>query len=368
MNADSVITIVEVGMEGGGFTVFGHHSSVEPRDGAAWIFWRESGAMYLDDNDDEAWRFEKSGTMSDLALACSPELFRCYPIALHPDFVPWFRRALTLYQECLIGGQHLTEPWAQEFYEPLIDAWSRVIADAEQSQRAINNETHRETKEGMKLSDALQTGELFATEYSALLEACRALPAAQGNYHIKDFVENLLLTVLDFQMNTKAVVKAMQYFASRTKQDAADLAGLKLLIGEYPDDKPGNTALAQRLWGYNLWTRAAMLRHLITFFEESNVKDQPSLEQWALGAQFKKHFEGRVKGLGYAVFNWLVIRQGVESIKPDVHVLRFVEKAIGRPVKETIAVEALIRVAKDLDMAVHKLDWAIWETGRSTVA
>ena len=88
------------------------------------------------------------------------------------------------------------------------------------------------------------------------------------------------------------------------------------------------------------------------------------MEHWAQEAQFKSHFEGKVKGLGYAVFNWLVIRQGVETIKPDVHVLRFATKAIGRSVKETVAVEALIRAAKDLGMPVHKLDWAIWEAGR----
>ncbi len=98
------------------------------------------------------------------------------------------------------------------------------------------------------------------------------------------------------------------------------------------------------------------------------VTDQASLERWAQEAQFETHFQGKVKGLGYAVSNWLVIRQGVESIKPDVHVLRFVEKAIGRPVKETVAVEALVRAAKDLETPVHKLDWAIWEAGRGGAA
>lgn len=205
---------------------------------------------------------------------------------------------------------------------------------------------------------------LTESEYAGLVAACRALAPAQGNYHITNFVENLLLTVVDFQMNTKAVVKAMQNFKANTQKDAADLDGLKTVLAQYPDDKVGNTDLAQRLWGYNLWTRAEMLRRLVAFFESQDVTDQAGLERWAKAAQFKTHFEGKVKGLGYAVFNWLIIRQGVESIKPDVHVLRFVAEAVGRPVKETVAVEALVSAAKDLGMPVHKLDWAIWEAGR----
>ena len=58
------------------------------------------------------------------------------------------------------------------------------------------------------------------------------------------------------------------------------------------------------------------------------------------------------------------MRQGVETIKPDVHILRFVQTAIGRAVADTVAVEALIKAARDLERAVHEMDWAIWETGR----
>jgi len=202
------------------------------------------------------------------------------------------------------------------------------------------------------------------SEYQALLQKCRELPPAQGNYRVTDYVENLLLTVVDFQMHTTAVVRAMQHFKAHAKTDVPDLAALKALFAQYSDDQAGNTALAKRLWGYHLWTRAAMLRRLVEFFESQGVTDQPSLERWAAQAEFKTHFAGRVKGLGFAVFHWLVIRQGVESIKPDVHVLRFVETAIGRPPKDWEAVQMLVRTAGDLGMPVHQLDWAIWEAGR----
>jgi len=107
-----------------------------------------------------------------------------------------------------------------------------------------------------------------------------------------------------------------------------------------------------------------MLRGLVAFFERAGAIDQMSLEAWALRAEFKTDFEGKVKGLGYAVFNWLIIRQGVETIKPDVHVLRFVKNAIGRQPSDEVVVDALVRAANEIGKPVHILDWAIWEAGR----
>ncbi len=144
---------------------------------------------------------------------------------------------------------------------------------------------------------------LSEAEYTALVAACRALPPAKGDYRITDFVENLLLTVVDFMTRTPAVERAMQHLIAHTKRDALDLAGLKTILAQYPSDKEGNIALAQRLWGYNMWTRAEMLRGLVAFFEKVGVVDQPSLEQWAFKAEFRCDFEGKVKGLGIAVFN-----------------------------------------------------------------
>ncbi|MCX6382614.1 MAG: hypothetical protein NT023_24570 [Armatimonadetes bacterium] len=203
-------------------------------------------------------------------------------------------------------------------------------------------------------------------EYRVLFHACRDVPPAKKDYRVNDFVENLVLTVVDFMTRTKAVERAMQHFEVYAKKDAPDLLGLKALLSQYADDKVGNTVLAQRLWGYNMWTRAAMLRRLIGFFEEEGVANQEGLAQWAMDAQFKTHFEGRVKGLGYAVFNWLVMRQGVETIKPDVHILRFIQSTIGRRIDEKVAVESLVSIAKELGIPAYKLDWAIWEASRET--
>ena len=78
-------------------------------------------------------------------------------------------------------------------------------------------------------------------------------------------------------------------------------------------------------------------------------------------------FVGHIKGLGTAVYHGLVMRLGVETVKPDVHILRFVAGAIGRPVNELEAVEALEEVAKRLGLSPRTLDWSIWEYQRALV-
>lgn len=47
------------------------------------------------------------------------------------------------------------------------------------------------------------------------------------------------------------------------------------------------------------------------------------------------------------------------------HVMRFVEKAVGRGVAEPEAVESLERAARELGMKAHELDWAICEYMRA---
>jgi hypothetical protein len=205
---------------------------------------------------------------------------------------------------------------------------------------------------------------LTTSEVELLRERCRSLPPAQGDYRIDDFLTNVVVTVVDFQMHATAVVRAMEHFQRVTRLTLSTLADLRALLDQYPDDQEGNTALALRLWGYKMWTRAHMLRDLVGFFGEQEVTTQDDLRAWANRASFHRDFEGQVKGLGPAVFNWLVMRQGVETVKPDVHVLRFTEETIGRRAPDQDVIDALVAIARDVGMKAYELDWAIWEYSR----
>lgn len=87
-----------------------------------------------------------------------------------------------------------------------------------------------------------------------------------------------------------------------------------------PDTPAGNQAASALLWNNRHWTRIELLRRFLHFLEQHQLTNQPSLHAWAKQASFERDFKGQVKGLGIAVFHWLVIRCGADSIKPDVWV------------------------------------------------
>jgi hypothetical protein len=201
-------------------------------------------------------------------------------------------------------------------------------------------------------------------EVALVATAAQGIPPAQGNYIEEDYILNLMETVLDYQMNTKVVVRALEHYREHRWDDLRTREDLRELFARYPEDNEGNLALAQYLWGYNHWTRAQQLRDLTLFFRKVGVVDQESLRAWAARSTFKGDFEGKVKGLGIAVYHWLVMRQGVDTVKPDVHVRRFAERAVGRPLSDIEVVDVVTRAAHRLGSKAYELDWAIWEASR----
>src|SRR6202050_1817769 len=174
------------------------------------------------------------------------------------------------------------------------------------------------------------------------------LPAAEGHYLEDDFVMNLLATVIDYQMHTTTVVRALDHFKQHRWDEVRTMADLEVLFDGFADTKAGNTALAEHLWGYKLWTRAAQLRALSAFFAQQGITTQPAPRAWAQRSSFKADFEGKIRGLGPAIYNWLVMRQGVETVKPDVHVRRFAETTLGLRLNDDDVVLVVTRAASRL--------------------
>jgi len=202
-------------------------------------------------------------------------------------------------------------------------------------------------------------------EYNLILQKCREIPPARGMYLIHDYIENLLLTVLDFQMHNVAVEKAIAYYQDNRFNEIRTLDDLECLLLKYADDKEGNTAAAQYLWGNKYWTRVSLLRKLVAYFESIGVTSQEALSQWAEESNFQDYFEGKIPGMAYAIYQWLIMRQGVETIKPDVHLIHFVKSIIHHGFTESELVTVLEKVAKELGLKAYELDWKIWEYERN---
>jgi hypothetical protein len=201
-----------------------------------------------------------------------------------------------------------------------------------------------------------------------VIEAARSIPPATGIYLDDDYVTCLMSTVLDYQQNTTTVVKALTHYNENRWNELRTREDLRALFARFPETKEGNIELAQHLWGYNFWTRAQQLRDLTVFFRRAGVTDMDSLKAWAEKSDFRRDFEGKVKGLGFAVYHWLVMRQGVDSVKPDVHVRRFAEVAVGRPLSDQDVISVVTQAAHHLGKKAYELDWAIWEASRGESA
>jgi hypothetical protein len=189
-----------------------------------------------------------------------------------------------------------------------------------------------------------------------LLEArCREIPPRPDAHVPTDLMTELFDTVLDYQNRAETVRKAQAHFRSIHGDDVRSLDELTELIERTPDD----IELAASLWGNRHWRRARELRGLVAYLRERDVTDLAALRRWAAGST-QDDFVGHIKGLGPAVYRSLVMRLGVDTIKPDVHVLRFVSSAIGRRVSQDEAVASLETVARRLGTSARILDGSIW--------
>jgi hypothetical protein len=197
-------------------------------------------------------------------------------------------------------------------------------------------------------------------DVSQLAVCAQRLPRDRRHDVYDDSAGNLFLMVLDMMMHVTTVTNSLAFYRHNARAQVYDLPTLKGALARFADDRVGNTNLAQYLWGNNHWTRAETLRRLVPFFE-SGVTDQDALVGWARSAEFRRDFEGRVKGLGYTTFQWLTMRCGIETVKPDVHTRRFTQRCLGRPLTDSDIVELVTRAAKLLGMPARSLDLAIWE-------
>lgn len=195
--------------------------------------------------------------------------------------------------------------------------------------------------------------------------AASDLPPAAGVYIETDYVLNLLETVLDYMLQTPVVVKAIEHYKQHRWSEIRSLDDLENVLARFPSDREGNVRLAEHLWGYRLWTRAGQLRGLAGYFRSIGVTDQEQLRRWAQGSSFEADFQGKVKGLGPAVYQWLVMRQGVDTVKPDVHVRRFAEAALGRGLSDAEVIDIMTKAAKRLGIKAIELDWRVWEASRA---
>lgn len=207
-------------------------------------------------------------------------------------------------------------------------------------------------------------------EWALLESACAAVPpparspAIGTDADYPDYITNLLLTVLDLQLHNVIVNNAIQHYRRNRSDEVRTLADLENVLARFQDDADGNRAAAGYLWGNAYGNRIGWLRGLVRWAREQNLTNQDQLREWAHASDFRRDFSGKVKWLGISAYCWLVMRLGVDTVKPDVWLHAFVKRVLDRDLDDVALVEAVTEAARRVGRRARELDAGIWENER----
>lgn len=211
---------------------------------------------------------------------------------------------------------------------------------------------------------------LSPEQFQQLLIATTNLPFIRHQRQDVDYVHAVLETPINFQMRVEVVVKALDHFDHHVQAQHGihTFQDLQNALARFPDTEQGNLEGARWLWNNNHWTRLELLRRFMVFLERHQLTDMPALTAWAQQADYERDFKKHTKGMGLAVFNWLLLRLGVQVIKPDVWVLNFGSRVLGKRIPEGKLLNALMDIAPLAGVTPIDLDRTLWHHERMNLA
>lgn len=176
-----------------------------------------------------------------------------------------------------------------------------------------------------------------------------------------EYYDNPCLIILDAVMSRsrvyeKMVVPKIKYF----KENFPDINTLEKLIELIERD--GSENFAPKYLDYRFKQLGQVLLDTAMVFNDNKlgIDDLESMRFFAESPDFYKNIQ-RVKGIGIATARYLAILLNVDTVKPDVHIMKFISNALGRKVKEQESIDLLTNVAKEIDIPVAIIDNSIWQ-------
>lgn len=179
---------------------------------------------------------------------------------------------------------------------------------------------------------------------------------------------NTALSVLDcvLSLNRRydsVVFPRIQAFANRYPK-VTELSHLKSMFDAY--EEVG--AFSREKLNYNDVRREHTIRGVVAYLtaiqaNHSGETEWERLQAWAHSVQPSDYTQVGVKGFGLAGFQYLRMLFGVQTTKPDVHIIRFVSTITGKSVNDMTALCLLEQAAKQANLPLREVDGAIWEAG-----
>jgi hypothetical protein len=140
------------------------------------------------------------------------------------------------------------------------------------------------------------------------------------------------------------------------------LANLLDLIRTYSDP----LEFSVKELNYRDENRAATLVGVLNYLIEvqknfTGSSETDRLIVWASSAKPYDYESLGIRGFGLSGFQYLRILFGGQTVKPDVHIRRFVSKALGHTVQDVRALTLMEAAGKHLGWPLSALDYAIWD-------
>ncbi|MCL4742596.1 MAG: hypothetical protein KJZ54_10380 [Phycisphaerales bacterium] len=155
----------------------------------------------------------------------------------------------------------------------------------------------------------------------------------------------------------------VEAFAS-AHRDVLRCVELRALIGSFGSP----TEFMRRALNTRDSRRAATLVGVVDYVIAEQERfdgatDDDRLRAWAKWARPGDYLAVGVRGFGLAGFQYLRMLFGADTVKPDVHVLRYVARAVSRKVSDIEALYLVESAAKAAGVSVARLDGEIWSRG-----
>lgn len=173
----------------------------------------------------------------------------------------------------------------------------------------------------------------YDEEFERLVAECRRLLPAVGGYTEDDFgpyndyITNVFLTDLT-SMHNVAVDNPIKYYWNHRWHEIRQLTDLRAVLDRLPTHEraPRSRAVPPGEQPLGADRVAPRVRRL----PRAGVADDAGAAQ-GVGelVRYEPDFRGRVRYLGNAACQWLRMRLGVDTVKPDVHMHNFVKHAVG---------------------------------------
>lgn len=117
----------------------------------------------------------------------------------------------------------------------------------------------------------------------------------------------------------------------------------------------------REVWNYNHPDRVRILKDLVEFFlaykdEGTFQTDRDAMMHWANTGIILP-----VKGFAYKTTQYLRMMLGVSTVKPDIHVRRAAEDAVGNKLSDINVVKLIELAAVQIGKDARDLDYAIWK-------